>query len=310
MPKVSVLMPVFNGLPFIVEAVASVAGQDLDDWELVVSDNGSTDGTREYLAGLSDPRIRVFVQEENLGIYGGLNFLLSQARADVAKILCADDELVPDCLSEVAVATERFSGPVIKCLKVGELEEYGEGGPLRLHGNLPDYLGPRDSLLAFLTLTNFMGSLSLAICRPAMLLAHGGFDRQLFFAGDYEGWVRFSRIQGFAVHRRELVRVRQHERQATFLLNRRNEALGDFSEVLRRNAPLPCGGTQDNCARALDSQYLPHVLATHGQSVTRGTCVRSSGPLASPSPWNQMVADITTLLLAASAHSTARGFAY
>ena len=237
MPKISVLIPVYNGLPYIQEAVASVTGQDFDDWELVIGDNGSADGTREYLAGLRDARIRVFLQPENLGIFGNVNFLLSEARAAVAKILCADDELLPHCLSEVVDVTGRSSVPMIRCYAAGDVKELGTSGRYRLQGRLPDYLDPRESVLAFATFGNLMGNLSCAICRPAVLLAHGTFDRGLPYAGDYEGWARFSRIQGFAVYRRELVRVRRHDRQASVLLNKHNELIAELSEVLRRVIP-------------------------------------------------------------------------
>ena len=78
MPRISVLMPVYNGMPYIPDAVESVLAQDEQDWELVISDNGSTDSTRDYLRSLQDPRIRVHLQQANLGIFGNLNFLLAQ----------------------------------------------------------------------------------------------------------------------------------------------------------------------------------------------------------------------------------------
>ncbi len=259
MPIISVLLPVYNGLPYIEEAVASVTGQDFDDWELVISDNGSSDGTRDYLASLCDPRIRVFLQPEDLGIFGNVNFLLSEARATVAKMLCADDELLPHCLSEVADVSGRSSVPMIGCYAAGDVEELGAGGPYRLQGRLPDYLGPRESVLAFATFGNMMGNLSCAICRPAVLLAHGTFDQRLPYAGDYEGWARFSRIQGFAVHRRDLVRVRRHDRQASVLLNKHNELVAELSEVLRRLMPY----VEEDHRRTVISHWTRNVYPTY-----------------------------------------------
>ena len=265
MPTVSVLMPVYNGLPHVEEAVASVTGQDFDDWELVISDNGSVDGTREYLAGLRDVRIRVFLQPENLGIFGNVNFLLSEARAAVAKILCSDDELLPHCLSEVVDVTARLLVPVIGCYAVGDVEELGAGGRYRLQGRLPNYLDRRQSQLAFVTFGNMMGNLSCAICRPAVLLAHGSFDQGLPYAGDYEGWARFSRIQGFAVHRRELVRVRRHDRQASVLLNKHNELVTELSEVLRRLLPF----VEEDHRTTVIEHWARDVYPTHWPHTVR-----------------------------------------
>lgn len=259
MPTISVLMPVFNGLPYVREAVASVTRQDFDDWELVISDNGSSDGTRDYLASLCDSRIRVFLQPWNLGIFGNVNFLLSEARAAVAKMLCADDELLPHCLSEVADVCGRSSVPIFGCYAAGDVEELGAGGRYRLQGRLPDYLGPRESVLAFATFGNMMGNLSCAVCRPAVLLAHGTFDRGLPYAGDYEGWARFSRIQGFAVYRRELVRVRRHDKQSSVLLNAHNELVTELSEVLRRLIPF----VEEGHRRTVIEHWTRDVYPTH-----------------------------------------------
>ena len=49
-PAISILTPVWNGLPYVKECIASVLAQEFQDWELLIGDNGSTDGTREYLA--------------------------------------------------------------------------------------------------------------------------------------------------------------------------------------------------------------------------------------------------------------------
>jgi len=63
MPRISVLMPVYNGMPYIPEAVESVLAQDEQDWELLISDDGSTDGTRDYLDTVRDSRIKVIHQK-------------------------------------------------------------------------------------------------------------------------------------------------------------------------------------------------------------------------------------------------------
>ena len=65
-PRLSVVMPCYNELATIEEIVSRVLAQP-HTAELVIVDDGSTDGTRDILAGLSDPRIRVFLQEVNQG---------------------------------------------------------------------------------------------------------------------------------------------------------------------------------------------------------------------------------------------------
>ena len=113
MPRISVLMPVYKGIPYIPEAVESVLAQDEQDWELVISDNGSTDSTRDYLSTLQDPRIRVHLQQANLGIFGNLNFLLAQAQA-LSQQYAAQQHLIwIACLPAILLLAK--SGSHVKC---------------------------------------------------------------------------------------------------------------------------------------------------------------------------------------------------
>jgi glycosyltransferase involved in cell wall biosynthesis len=92
-PKVSIGMPVFNGEPFIREALDSLLAQTFTDFELIISDNGSTDGTekicREYAA--SDPRIRYVRQPENRGAVFNFQYVLTEARGEYFMWAAHDD---------------------------------------------------------------------------------------------------------------------------------------------------------------------------------------------------------------------------
>jgi glycosyltransferase involved in cell wall biosynthesis len=101
MARVSIVMPTYNRADTILRAVASVRAQTWGDWELLVVDDGSTDDTRERLAGL-DPRIRVFSQEHQ-GVAHARNRALREARGDLMAFADSDDALSPLHL-ELAVA--------------------------------------------------------------------------------------------------------------------------------------------------------------------------------------------------------------
>lgn len=73
-PAISILVPVYNGLPYFKECIDSVLAQNFYDWELFISDNGSIDGTREYLGTLTDPRIRIVLQKKKSGTLGKPQF--------------------------------------------------------------------------------------------------------------------------------------------------------------------------------------------------------------------------------------------
>jgi len=239
MSRISILMPVFNGMPYVAEAVNSVLAQDEQDWELVISDNGSKDGTRNYLASLNDPRIRVYLQSENLGIFGNLNFLIKQPHAPIAKILCADDKLLLGALARFAVfMEERPMCALSRCMELGDIKQYSPGGRIELQGTLPTRLNPAAAVLAFATFGNLVGNLSKSTFRPNMLQMVGGFDPHFPYAGDYEGWLRVVSQFGIDLQNEELVFIRSHEQQNSNLLNQKNELYLQINELLLQIAEL------------------------------------------------------------------------
>ena len=101
MPLMSVGIPVYNGMPFLPEAIESILSQNFDDYELLVINDGSTDGSREYLQSLRNPRIRL-ISQENRGLTATLNLLLAEARSPWLVRLDADDVACPNRLEIVA----------------------------------------------------------------------------------------------------------------------------------------------------------------------------------------------------------------
>ncbi|MCS6926809.1 MAG: glycosyltransferase, partial [Candidatus Binatia bacterium] len=67
-PRVSVCLPTYNGERFVAEAIASILAQNFTDFELLVVDDGSTDATREIVRAFPDPRLRLYQNEQRLGI--------------------------------------------------------------------------------------------------------------------------------------------------------------------------------------------------------------------------------------------------
>jgi hypothetical protein len=237
--RISVLMPTYNGIRHIREAVESVRVQTLQHWELLISDDGSNDGTIEYLKTLADERIKLFVQPKNLGIFGNLNFLLERAGCEVAKIFCQDDALLPNALEScLAFMQRRPECAVARCWDVGDATLSRRRGTRFLERELPIDLHPRAAILAFATFGNLPGNLSTTICRPAKVLEVGGFNQAFPYAGDYEGWIRVARRYGLSLLREELVRVRVHVLQNSVLLNLSNELPQQIDTILDKMASM------------------------------------------------------------------------
>ena len=106
-PGVSIVMPTLDRLALLKGAVASVMAQTLSDWELIVVDDGSTDGTRDFLdrAMLDDPRIRWCANSRAAGPGGARNTGVMSARSEIIAFLDSDDRWLPEKLE---VALERF----------------------------------------------------------------------------------------------------------------------------------------------------------------------------------------------------------
>jgi len=113
-PRVSVFMPVYNGEPFLRQAIASVLGQTLDDLELVIVENGSSDGSRETAraAALGDRRVRVLEHPRPLGIVGAGNAGVRATRAALVARQDQDDVSHPRRLERQVAALERAPAAV------------------------------------------------------------------------------------------------------------------------------------------------------------------------------------------------------
>ncbi|HEY4417206.1 MAG TPA: glycosyltransferase family 2 protein [Verrucomicrobiae bacterium] len=95
-PKVSVLIPVYNGETYLAECLQSILNQDFQDMEILIADNCSTDRTVDIikLFAQCDNRIRWWTNSSNLGCYGNSNACLQQAKGQFIKFVYADDLLI------------------------------------------------------------------------------------------------------------------------------------------------------------------------------------------------------------------------
>ncbi len=117
-PRISVLLPVYNGMPYLSQAVDSILGQTFPDFELIVIDDASNDGTSAYLASLSDPRLRVISFKSKRGLAPSLNFGIETAKGLYIARIDADDIALParletqvrylDCHPDVGLVGMRY----------------------------------------------------------------------------------------------------------------------------------------------------------------------------------------------------------
>jgi glycosyltransferase involved in cell wall biosynthesis len=102
MPKISVCIATYNRAHFLGEAIASVLAQTISDWELIVCDDGSTDGTAELMAGYDDARIRYVRHRSNIGKSNNMRSGYEAATGQYFVKFDDDDRLMPDFLEKMS----------------------------------------------------------------------------------------------------------------------------------------------------------------------------------------------------------------
>jgi glycosyltransferase involved in cell wall biosynthesis len=231
--RISIVMPVFNGIKYIKDAIQSILDQDFCEWELLIGDNCSTDGTRQYLDTLNDSRIRVFKNSNNLGIFGNLNNLIKNCRSDIVQVLCSDDRFLNGALDKVVNFMEKDpSCAISRCFAIGDRERLLKGQPDQLMADLPNKLSPNAAILAFSTFGNLVGNLSKASFRVKFINQAGGFDQNYPYAGDWEAWIRVSSKYGISLNNEELIYQRKHINQNSYLLNKNNELYSQLNKII------------------------------------------------------------------------------
>jgi glycosyltransferase involved in cell wall biosynthesis len=183
----------------------------MDDFELLLGDDCSSDSSRAILAEYCDARVRVFLNDRNVGLFANLNRLTAHATAPLVRFLCQDDALVPECLaveSEYLAANAKIALAICSAWQMDDQSrEIGEWGI----GPSPDAFCGAHCLQRLFYEGCLPGSLSTVTVRRSALIAAGPFDESFTVAGDYEMWVRVAQ-QGWVVdlHRR-LIRQREHD---------------------------------------------------------------------------------------------------
>ena len=109
-PRLSVGLPVYNGENYLAESIEALLGQSYEDFELIISDNASTDGTADIcrLYEKQDSRIRYIRQPRNIGLSPNHNYLVGQARGELFKWASHDDLYARDLLKRCVDALDQF----------------------------------------------------------------------------------------------------------------------------------------------------------------------------------------------------------
>ncbi len=208
-PKVSVCIPTFNRAHFIADAISSVLAQTHSDFELVVSDNASTDNTAEVLARFRDPRIRIHRNATNIGLLGNFIRCFELARGDYAVILGSDDYWDPALLSRLVPLLDE--NPAVLLAQSGGTVVSPEKQPLRTHILPLERITPGREYFRRIMMDELPdGFLSSTLFRMAAVRKAGGFDTRLPNTQDFALVARLALEGDFGFVAEPLVFARKH----------------------------------------------------------------------------------------------------
>lgn len=205
-PRVSVCIPVFNRAALVGEAIASVLAQDFTDFELLLIDDGSCDGSAALLRGCDDPRVRVVVLSRNRGLPHVRNLALDLARGRYLAWLDSDDVMAPRRLALQTAFLDRNPGIATVGGWVSRFSAAGGRGRV-LRPLDPDQLHAWLMFRSAHANTTLMGRLGV--------LREFGYRDEYPVAEDYELLVRLSRRHRMANLPRVLTCMREHDGRIT-----------------------------------------------------------------------------------------------
>ncbi len=220
-PRVSVILPVYNGADYLVSAIESVLTQGFGDFELICIDDGSRDESGAIIRHFAqrDARVRDCPNPGNIGLPATLNRGTTLARAPLHSWTSHDNLMRPIMLDRLVTALD--AAPDAAVAYAGYTVIDSEGAPMRYHAPRP----VEDRLLG-----NPVGAAFLYRSEvPAQL---GGYDEDLFGAEDYDFWLRAARRFGFVRVDEDLYLYRRHAASLTDQRTIRIRAM--VSELIER----------------------------------------------------------------------------
>jgi glycosyltransferase involved in cell wall biosynthesis len=201
--QVSVIIPTHNRVASLQKAVQSVLGQTFQDFEIIIINDASTDGTAVYLAGLinTDPRIHVITNTEPLCGSQSRNLGIQLSQGHWLAFLDDDDVWMPEKL-EIQLQT-LAANPGAVAVTCGYSINYPLGIKKQIHP-------PANVSLEKLLRANILGGASVCMGAAAVIKKMGGFDPKLRSAQDWDLWIKLRKEGAIAATAAILVQYHVH----------------------------------------------------------------------------------------------------
>ncbi|OKO75007.1 glycosyltransferase [Bradyrhizobium sp. AS23.2] len=191
--SVSVVIPAKNVAAYVGETIASALTQR-EITEVIVVDDGSTDGTASIVLGIRDPRLRLMTND-SAGVSAARNFGARHASGDWLLFLDADDRLRPGAVAALLAAARGAPRAVLVYGDYNTIDS--EGRQIGRRDLLKGRRKPSGDVLTRLAAGNFIVNGGIALARAEAFRAIGGFDVSLRYCEDWHCWCRLAAIGEF-----------------------------------------------------------------------------------------------------------------
>lgn len=275
-PKVSVVVTTFNNKRYIAETVSSVLAQTFRDLEVIVVDDGSSDGTAELIHGEFGDQVR-YIYQENGGSAVARNAGIRIAHGEFVAFLDGDDVSLPERLELQVEALDEHPEVGLVYSNIAVIDSQGGGGQAR--GGTSRYLsGP---VFEQIIIKNFI-PFSTIMVRRDDLCAVGMFDETLRSSEDWEMLIRLSRRTQFLYIDRPLVKYRVHQNSKGAHIPDKQRAYQNIQRKIFSEYDL--GPSTSRLRRRSDATLklsLAALSLRYGHPV-KAVCYALSGALTSP----------------------------
>lgn len=205
-PMVSVVIPAKNAAAYIGETIASALAQ-AEVSEIIVVDDGSTDGTMAIVGAIRDPRLRLMTNDTG-GVSAARNLGARNADGDWLVFLDADDRLRPDAVTTLLMAAKSAPRAVLVYGDYNTIDSAGR--TIGRRDLLKGRQKPSGNVLERLARGNFIVNGGIMLVRTDAFRASGGFDVSLRYCEDWHCWCRLAATGEFAYVPKLLLDYRLH----------------------------------------------------------------------------------------------------
>ena len=213
MLPISIILPTYNGIKYINRSVTSVLEQQFTDFEFLILDDCSIDGSWEYLQSLQDKRITLYRNEKNKGLFYNLNFLIKKSNSPIIKIWSQDDVMYPDCIKEVVAFHQQHAEIGFSYSDRDYIDAYNVIIGERTQDDTPEIVSPElHTKIAFIT-GSIAGNIANVAINKNILYKIGLFNESMKISGDFEMWVRLAKHYPVGFIKKPLVQLRNHKEQ-------------------------------------------------------------------------------------------------